>query len=123
MKQETLNDRLDRIESEIKSLSDKINQIKPADINKKQVAELVDDLSAQVKSIKPGISEDQVKSMLSDFKPAIPKSGINKEYINEMITDAISKIKPQQFDITKEINDVIERDITKEFITGLYRGK
>lgn len=144
MKQETLNERLDRIESAIESLADKINQIKPADINKKDVIKLIDDLSLQLKSIKPDISKNQVKSMLSDLKLSIPKPGISKDQaesmlsdfkenitkpgvskkdVINMISDSISKIKPQERDISGEISDAIKRDITKEFITGLYRGK
>lgn len=75
---ETLNDRLDRIELQIKLLSDKINQIKP---------------------------------------------NITKEDVRAMISDSINKIKPQERDISKEINHAIKCGVTKEFITELYRSK
>jgi hypothetical protein len=120
---ETLNERLDRIESDIKSLSDIIKHIKPADINKKQVSKLIGDLSLQIKSIKPGISEDKVKSMLSDFKSGIPKPGISKKDVSDMISNSLSEIKPPERDSNKDIDNAINRKITKEFITGLYRGK
>jgi hypothetical protein len=101
MKQETLSDRLDRIESEIKLLADKINQTKPADINKKQVAELIDELSLQIKSTKPGISKKDVSAMISD---------------------SISEIKPQKLDVAEEIKDAINKSVTRDFVNKLYRG-
>jgi hypothetical protein len=70
---ESLNDRLDRIESSIKEIRDSLGKIKSPDINKKEVTEM---LGTSLQKHKPAKVDVDVKKEIESI--------VTKDFVNQL---------------------------------------